>query len=330
MAFDSGRSSFVDTPAPDGLWREQGEFEVSGLRSSLEGQTTEVAGMTARWSLEGMDLQVMEQLAGLSTAATRQATQLLEDGGALDIEALRGLDEAAFDSGRLELDLNGFRQSVAADERYTVARARLELSGADFRRELSRAGLRIRFDGMNLMIPGVAAGSIEDELAPTSLDLDLSIEHLPGRAAWNVLLDGLAPEAQAPDAAAMSLMPALQQAGTRLRIGASRFASATAQTYLDGMIQAHAPAAFGAVLALSVDVVGLEAMAALARAEPGSPEAASILELVGWLQENGRPSTAPDGSPSHRVDIAVGNDGQLTVNGQPLPLFGAPPSEMDN
>ena len=80
---------------------------------------------------------------------------------------------------------------------------------------------------------------------------------------------------------------------------------------------------------------GLDALSALARAQSGSAEAASdeaasILELVAWLERNGTPSTAPSGAPSRRVDIAVDGGGQLTVNGQPLPLFGDAPSEMDN
>ena len=329
VAIDSASSSFTDVPAGGGAWREEGRIEIKGLTSNPGSDVGQFALFTLRWSLDDMERDGAEALMRLFGAAAGQADELLEGEGSPDIERLRNVG-AVFGSGRVEMEVKDLKIDGGMETPHRIAHGRIEITGEDLKQALTRLTLHLRFDGMEILLPGAAKDDLENVMAPKSLDMSLAITDLPGRAFWGAMLDGMAPRDVPPDQAAMSLLPALQEAGTKLRLDATRFTSEVTDVYAEGMVQAYAPAAFGAVLALSLNVAGLDALSAAARAQAGTDEAAAVLELVDWLEQSGTPSTAPTGAASRRVDIAVDESGQLTVNGQPLSLFGAPPSEMDN
>lgn len=339
VAASSLRSSFIDSPDGAGRWREVGEMEIEGLSMRAKDAGTVFGRLTGHWSIDQMDREQAAALDRLFSAALQQADGLMGEQPPPDMAALRDLD-MPFGRARFDLDIADMRIDEVGGESSAVGHVRFEMSGADLDQGLSTLRLRLALDGIDAGLPGgVPAGldspGLDSALAPRAVDLSLGIDNLPGRDVWNALLDSVVPGPESGETAhqetMMRLALALQAAGTRLRFDTARLVAPSAELFADGMVQAHAPAALGAVMAVTIDVVGFDALSALAR-EPGSSgeAAAGLGELVAWLDHYGKAATAPSGEASRRLDIVVDGTGLLTVNGRELPLFGTPPGEMEN
>lgn len=280
-------------------------LDVAGFARSGPGSNVRVGNFELRGTSDGIDLARYHVLQSLLVEGAFQ----VQDDGAADptlVDDLLSLYDAI---ATTEGSLAARDVLLVWDDEapYTIERAELSVSAVGLDGDLAQMTVEVGLSGASLPTDG--APEVPEGLSPESLDLSLAIENLPWPALWRTLM--VAGHSMEPtDDLVLSFLAAAQEAGTRLRLLPSLVHADRMEVTGEGELRGDAAAVMGVVASFLFEISGLaDAMAA----EPG------FWDDLGAM---GEVAEGADGERIHRYEIVFDADGMLTVNGEPMPLFG--------
>jgi hypothetical protein len=315
------------TPAATQLWDVTGAAGIRGVdyrEKTPAGETTVALGdLSFNLSSAGLDVPaLLTFLSGvtrldaesgvLSPAPSPQALAAL---AALMAETPKLFDDLGFGWQLSGLETSDVASDPAtAPEHTALVAAGFSVAISRYREETADTGILGHLWGLTIGAP--------DELSdfvPSTLDIDLKVEDVPGSVMAESLRDlvrgGLlgAPEA-AFDFAGAQILGALEGGAGHIRLGRLLLDFGPWALDLSGNLSpaSASPIAFGGDLSLTIS--GIEAMFAQLGGIFGAPEAedAGLERLIAI----GRPTEDFQGRPARRYELLIDPvTGSLTVNG---------------
>jgi len=310
LTLDGGRKA-------DGSVDQNAHLRARALNArGRGGRTLEIAAIAVDGSAGTSGIEAYR---GFLAELGRVATALVAGSGDTGAVLTAGLDGVSGTARDLSLAVR-IEHGVLAGPgggRIAVDGIEASLSAAGLDRPRSAAVLGLRVDGLS-----AAPLPADAPPLPETLALDLALDDLPLaelRAAPAAESNRPAvPAETGADAFENMAMAALGAAGTRLRLGPSRLATANAELRAQGDFAFDTAAVAGAVGTLDARVNGYDSLLALAgrvRTADGGAPIAGLLKLFRAAAES---ATDGDGRAVERLRLDITRDGGIAVNGRPL------------
>jgi len=202
----------------------------------------------------------------------------------------------------------------------TVGRAVLSQVMTAMNQPQSAWQVRYEQDGLALR-PGVAP---LPQYIPARVNVNLMLERIPTQTLQAIGAAGLTRRGGSPLASVGTLIAAMAQMGTTLRIAPIEAAAAAVGGALNGTITADARSPFQATASGDLVVRGLDVVQRELGAQSQGRGGDSPAAVVAVLSALGQQGTGPDGQPVRTYRIELTPEGQLVLNGADMTsLLGA-------
>ncbi len=327
------------TPGAEGLTDQTSTMRAQGLRALLPAQGTfQIEEIQGESVIEGMDMAAYRTLAeelraldgGASGAGAPPDRAVL----AKLIEHLRDIN--IFPRRAVErVEVRGITLADQANNPvFRLEEIEIDSTGEDLNGPLAAGSMGMRYGGLRIEEPGPAQA-----LVPTDAGFILSVERVPMRSLWQVMLTSLALAAAAPEpnpnadalgeAMGAEMMDAVTQAGTRFLLDRLHTESPSGQITGKGLFEMDAATPLGVKGGLELTITGLDRMIAIATQAAGNGAegqlgAAGGVMFLMMLKGMARREAGANGAPVDRFDIRLSPDGQFLVNGQPMGMLSGP------
>lgn len=226
--------------------------------------------------------------------------------------------------------------------RWEMDKLSFGLNIGGFRGSLLNIGLNFSTEGLNQ----TPAQPGQDQLQPFTFVFNSTTENLPHKELSSIVRNSIADYAAA-DIDGQSDLPdqpttpeitgdpvaALTNAGTAIRLDGTRMSAGGLEAQVSGAISANADAAMNAVADLTLAVKGVDkAMTVLSQPDTPPEVMQQGMMVLGMLQAMGKPEVSEDGSNTFIFNLQLSQDGQATLNGEPLPVpgLGGPDMQQDD
>ena len=327
------------TPGAEGLTDQTSTMRAQGLRALLPPQGTfEIEEIQGESVIEGMDMAAYRTLAEELRAMDDGASGA---GAPPDRAALVKLIERLRDINifpRRAVERVEVRGIALADQAnnpvFRLEEIEIDSTGEELNGPLAAGSMGMRYGGLRIEEPGLAQA-----LVPTDAGFILSVERVPMRSLWQVMLTSLALAAAAPEpnpnadalgeAMGAEMMDAVTKAGTRFQLDRLHTESPSGQIDGKGLFEMDAATPIGVKGGLDLTITGLDRMIAIAtqaagNGAQGQPGAAGGVMFLMILKGMARREAGANGAPVDRFDIRLSPDGQFLVNGQPMGMLSGP------
>ncbi len=327
------------TPGAEGLTDQTSMMRAQGLRALIPLQGTfQIEEILGESEFKGLDMAayraLAEEMRALDGGASGQGAPPDRAALAKLIERLRDIN--VFPRRAVErVEVRGIALADPANNPvFRLEEIEIDSTGEDLSGPLAAGSMGMRYGGLRIEEPGPAQA-----LVPTDAGFILSIERVPMRALWQLLLTGMAltvaaPESN-PDANALSeamgseIMDAMTKAGTRFLLDRLHTESPSGQIDGKGLFEMDATTPVGVKGGLELTITGLDRMITVAsqaagNGAEGQPGAAGGVMFLMILKGMARREAGANGAPVDRFDIRLSPEGQLLVNGQPMGMLSGP------
>lgn len=319
-----------------GRFAQDATYRVLDFRSEVAGQgALEINELEGESTIRGLDLDAYGALRREVEALESQEGQPTPADISALVERITGLPVLPAGFGQ-RVAIGGLSAADAEGrQRFRIDHAEVDIAGSGLERDLSELRFGLKHAGLDLgPVDGVGAPAWK-QLTPRASGLVLTVERLPTQRLWRGLLRAIAfAAAQSPEGEAApgameqmvpmmlmaEVMPALSEAGTKVRLPHLTLEADAASLSGEGAFDVNPAAPQGATGELDIAVVGLDnLMAALEGAiEAGDQAAIGALGMASWLRSIARRETDASGAAVDRFTLRMTADGRTLLNGKPL------------
>lgn len=232
---------------------------------------------------------------------------------------------AAIKSGDFKMAFKGMRYSEGAEAPFTLDQLGLGFGVDGINQEKASLTFDLSHQGLAINTPE-ASTALAKAVLPRSGNLGIKVTEIPSKDLTKVLADNvpgmMSTDVAVAEANGMAMVAALQAvlqtSGAKIEVTPTAVTAEATELKATGAFNVQPQAIFGVVGALDIAMTGLDAVMALAQANPTDPSAQEVIGMVGMLMQYAQRETGADGKPVDKFKIDVKETGEMLVNGKPM------------